>query len=155
MMKKLLVIIGTSLVALMLVVGARADGGGGGGGNERDSKELKEARTLIKKEDYAAAVPLLETVIAEEPKSADAHNWMGYAQRNLGNYELSKAHYEQALQIDPKHRGALEYYGELHLKMDNLAAAEDLLERLDKTCWFGCEEFDELEEAINAYKAKQ
>ena len=151
-MKKALLIIGASLIALMLATAGRADGGGG---KENDSKELKQARKLINSEDYAGALPLLETVIAEEPKNADAHNWMGYAQRHLGNYELSKVHYEQALEIDPKHRGALEYYGELHLKMDNLAAAEELLARLDKACWFGCEEFDELEEAISAYKAKQ
>jgi hypothetical protein len=39
--------------------------------------------------------------------------------------------------------------------MNNLAAAGELLARLDKTCWFGCDEFDDLEEAIEAYKAGQ
>ncbi len=106
----------------------------GGEGNKEESPEFKQAVKLIKAEDFEAAIPLWTDVLKAEPKNANAHNRMGYAQRNLGDYERAKIYYENALKIDPRHRGALEYYGELHLLMNNLAAAEELLARLDNTC---------------------
>ncbi|MBT3638905.1 MAG: tetratricopeptide repeat protein [Acidiferrobacteraceae bacterium] len=151
-MKKLMGFLLISVISITLGVSVMADGGYGG---KEESPELMQAGKLIKAEDFEAAIPLWTDVLKAEPKNADAHNWMGYAQRKLGNYESAKIHYESALKIDSKHRGALEYYGELHLLMNNLAAAEELLARLDKTCWFGCGEFDDLEEAIEAYKAGQ
>jgi Flp pilus assembly protein TadD len=151
-MKKLMGLLLISVISLTLGVSAMADGGEG---NKEESPEFKQAVKLIKTEDFEAAIPLLTDVLKVEPKNADAHNWMGYSQRNLGDYESAKIHYENALKIDSRHRGALEYYGELHLLMNNLAAAEELLARLDKTCWFGCGEFDDLEEAIETYKAGQ
>jgi hypothetical protein len=56
------------------------------------------------------------------------------------------------LQIDPQHRGANEYLGELYLQIGQLDKAEERLEVLDKECFFGCEEFDELKEAIADYR---
>ena len=98
-----------------------ADGGYGG---KEESPEFKQAGKLIKAEDFEAAIPLLADVLKAVPKNANAHNWVGYAQRNLGDYESAKIHYENALKIDSRNRGALEYYGELHLLMNNLSAAK-------------------------------
>ena len=82
---------------------------------------------------------------------------MGYSIRQQNNSDLSVAenYYKAALKIDPKHRGALEYYGVLKLKQDDLAGAEALLARLDKICLFGCEEYYDLKEAIKIYKSKK
>jgi Flp pilus assembly protein TadD len=148
-MKKLMRFLLIPVIFLTLGVSVMADGGEG---NKEESPEFKQAVKLIKAEDFEAAIPLWTDVLKAEPKNANAHNWMGYAQRNLGDYERAKIHYENALKIDSRHRGALEYYGELHLLMNNLAAAEELLARLDNTCWFGCDEFDDLEEAIETYR---
>jgi hypothetical protein len=63
--------------------------------------------------------------------------------------------YLAALKIDPKHRGALEYYGELLLMKNDLAGAELMLTRLDKACVFSCEEFRDLKEAISRFKSKK
>jgi hypothetical protein len=63
--------------------------------------------------------------------------------------------YQAALKIDPKHKGALEYYGMLKLKNNDLAGAESLLVKLDKVCFFGCEEYTDLKEAIRNYKLKK
>ena len=57
--------------------------------------------------------------------------------------------------MDPSHKDAHEYIGELYLRMDDLANAEKHLERLDQLCSFGCEQFDELKAAIAAYKKKK
>ena len=43
-----------------------------------------------------------------------------------------------------KHRGALEYSGELYLMTGNLPKAEERLAALDKACFLPCEEYSDL-----------
>lgn len=69
--------------------------------------------------------------------------------------EQAFAHYRKALDLDPEHKGAHEYIGEAYLMVGDLARAEEHLAALDGLCFFGCEEYRELKEAIAAYKAKQ
>ena len=57
--------------------------------------------------------------------------------------------------MSPKHRGANEYLGELYLETDQLAKAEERLKVLDGACFLGCEEYDDLKEAIEKYKEKK
>src|SRR3546814_10024426 len=92
-------------------------------------------------------------VCSSDLKNADAFNWLGYALRNQGDYEKAFVAYNQALQINPKHRGAHEYLGEAYLKTDNLAKAEEQLKALDGLCTFGCPEYTELKNKIAAFKA--
>ena len=82
---------------------------------------------------------------------------MGYSLRKKSVPDLveSEKYYQNALKIDPKHRGALEYYGELLLLKKDLAGAENMLSRLDKACRFGCEEFDDLKKSVAQFKAKK
>ena len=61
--------------------------------------------------------------------------------------------YQKALAIDPEHLGANEYLGELYLQTGDLAKAKERLETLDDVCIFGCDEFDDLKQAIKAYEA--
>jgi len=42
----------------------------------------------------------------------------------------------------------LEYQGELFLILGNKDAAADNLAKLDKICWMGCSEYDDLKQAI-------
>jgi hypothetical protein len=49
----------------------------------------------------------------------------------------------------------LEYYGELFLMKNDLPGAEQMLARLDKVCFFSCEEYRDLKEEIAKYKAKK
>ena len=112
-----------------------------------------EGRKAIDRKDWAAAVPLFEAVVAKDAKNADAFNWLGYARRNAGNYDAAFAAYNQALALDPRHRGAHEYIGEAYLKVNDLAKAEEHLKRLDSLCSFGCAEYTELKNKIAAYKA--
>lgn len=126
-----------------------------GGGSDDESGELQQAEQMIEEGRYERAIGVLEGVVAEDPDNADAYNWLGYAHRNIGEYEQAVEHYERALEIDPEHLGALEYLGEAYLAMDDLGGAEAMLARLDSACWFGCEEYDELEQAIAEYRAEQ
>ena len=63
--------------------------------------------------------------------------------------------YKKALAIDPDHRGANEYLGELYLQTGDLAKARVRLDKLDGICFFGCEEYDDLKRAIKAFEAAQ
>ena len=59
-------------------------------------------------------------------------------------------YYEKALSLDPRHRGAHEYIGELYLKLKQTEKAKEQNAKLDCICFFGCQEFDEMKEAIQA-----
>jgi Flp pilus assembly protein TadD len=120
-----------------------------------DPAWLTEARTSIKSEKYDQAIKQLEA--ANETSSADWNNLLGYSLRKKQPPDLLGAenYYQAALKIDPKHRGALEYYGKLKLMNNDLPGAEALLARLDKACTFGCEEYSDLKGAVQKYKSRK
>jgi Flp pilus assembly protein TadD len=114
---------------------------------------LAAARAQIANKQWAAAIAELKKV--NDTASADWNNLMGYSLRKAKAPDLPGAEkfYNEALRIDPKHRGALEYSGELYLMLGDLPKAEQRLAALDKACSFGCEEFTDLKKAVARYKA--
>jgi len=115
--------------------------------------DYTRAKAMIEARNYGAALPLLQQVVAKNPKNADAYNLLGYATRKSGNPQGSLQYYTTALQIDPKHLGANEYIGEAYLMLDQPQQAAQHLARLDQLCVFGCAEHRELKAAIANYKA--
>jgi tetratricopeptide (TPR) repeat protein len=129
-----------------------------GSDTSKDAKAMDPnfvaAKQLVEDGKYAEAIPLLETVVATDKQNADAFNYLGYSNRKLGNTDVALTHYQAALALDPKHRGANEYLGELYLLLGDLPKAEERLKVLDGACFFGCDEYTELKQAIAQYKAK-
>lgn len=119
------------------------------------STGLGQARQAIEVKNYDSAIKLLQ--LAEDKASADWHNLMGYSLRKKTppDWPAAEKHYQMALEKDPKHRGALEYYGELLLTKNDLPGAEALLQRLEKACFFGCEELRDLRKSVAEFKAKK
>lgn len=119
-----------------------------------DPPWLTAARADLKAQRFEEVVGALRA--ANAVQSAEWHNLLGYALRKKSPPDLAAAetHYKRALDIDPKHRQALEYYGELFLMKGDLAGAEAMLARLDKVCFFGCEEFRDLKAAMARFKAQ-
>jgi Flp pilus assembly protein TadD len=115
--------------------------------------KLSAARAQIAAKNWSGAIDELKRV--NDTGSADWNNLMGYSLRKAPTPDFAGAEkfYNEALRIDPKHRGALEYSGELYLQTGDLAKAERRLAALDKACFFGCEEYSDLKEAIARYKA--
>ena len=113
---------------------------------------LAGARAHIQAKRWSDATVELRKVNAT--RSADWNNLMGYALRKMATPDLDGAqrHYDNALRIDPRHLGALEYSGELALMKGNLAQAEERLAVLVKAC-NKCEELDDLQKAVEKYKA--
>jgi Flp pilus assembly protein TadD len=114
--------------------------------------DFANAKAAIDRKDYASAIASLTKVTQAEPRNPEAWNLLGFATRKSGNPRGSLAHYQKAMEIDPKHLGAHEYMGEAYLMLDELANAEILLKRLDSFCTFGCQEHKMLKTAIENYK---
>ncbi len=110
--------------------------------------ELKSAKKLLYQERYTEAIGILKDTVASEPDNADAWNLLGYAERKTGNLKQSAVAYNKALGINPNHKDALEYQGELFLMQGDIAAAQENLAKLQSLCPNGCEQVDMLMEAI-------
>ncbi len=113
----------------------------------------RRAMVEVKAGRFAAAIPLLADVVARDPTNADAFNNLGYSYRKLGQREQALTYYAEALRLDPKHLGALEYQGELFLELNDLPRAEANLDLLGRLCG-RCESYEDLAEAVVAYKAR-
>ena len=115
--------------------------------------KLAGARKHIAAKQWPAAIDELKKV--NDTGSADWNNLMGYSLRKNSPPDVSGAEkfYNEALRIDAKHRGALEYSGELYLQTDNLPKAEERLAALDKLCATSCTEYNDLKKAVARYKA--
>jgi len=115
--------------------------------------QLAGARAQIAAKNWPAAIAELERV--KDTRSADWNNLMGYSVRKGPNpdYAAAGRYYDAALRIDPMHRGALEYSGELFLILGDLPRAEERQARLTKICTVPCEELEDLQAAIARYKA--
>ncbi len=107
----------------------------------------------VKANDFERAIGLLQKVVKKKPGDADAWNWLGFSYRKLKKFDQALPAYRKALTIDPDHRGANEYLGELYLQTGDLAKAKQRLKKLDKVCTFGCKEYDDLKAAIKAHEA--
>jgi tetratricopeptide (TPR) repeat protein len=116
--------------------------------------DYDKAEYMIKGEKFEEAIPLLQKVVADNPRDADAWNYLGFASRKLGKNEDALGYYNKALAIDPKHKGAHNYLGELYLQMNDLPKAEAELATLKGICASNCEEAEDLTDSIADYKQK-
>lgn len=118
-----------------------------------DPPWLVEARKELVGKRFDAAIGVMKAANAAD--SAEWNNLMGYALRSRTPPDLvaAETHYKRALEIEPRHRSALEYYGELMLMKKDLKGALAIQTRLEKACLFGCGELRDLREAIARYKA--
>lgn len=116
--------------------------------------KLAQARYLTRSLQWPAALEELKRI--NDTGSADWHNLMGYTLRSSKAPDLAAAekHYAEALRIDPRHRNALEYSGELYLMKGDLDKAQARLATLSTECGAsGCQQQEQLQAAIERYKA--
>ena len=121
---------------------------------DKKSDNLAPVRAKIAEKNWSGAIDELKKL--NDPANADWNNLMGYSLRKAdpaANLAEAEKFYDAALRIEPKHRGALEYSGELYLMTGNLEKAEQRLSALDKACFLPCEEYTDLKRAVTRYKA--
>jgi tetratricopeptide (TPR) repeat protein len=111
-------------------------------------------KAAIAGKDWKAAIRSLSSAALRDTRNADIENYLGYAYRQSGQLQLAFAHYERALQLNPRHRGAHEYIGEAYLMANNLTKAEEHLAALQRICLIPCEEYEDLKKAVTEYRAR-
>ena len=111
-------------------------------------------KKAIEAREWKAAVKALASAALRDTRNADIQNYLGYAYRNLGEFDRAFKHYGRALELSPRHRGAHEYIGEAYLMNGNLAKAEEHLAALGKICLLPCDEYGELRKKIAEYRAR-
>jgi Flp pilus assembly protein TadD len=117
-----------------------------------DAPDLTSVRAKIKAQDYAAALAELRD-LAEDVQQPDVYNLLGYTLRKTGDVKTSLTYYTKALELQPDHKAAREYLGELYVETGNLEKAKEQLAILAKLCPGGCEEREDLQKAISAKSA--
>ena len=106
-------------------------------------------------QNWEDAARLFKRAEMRQPDHADLQNSLGFAYRNLKQYELAFKHYRRAIELDPRHRGAHEYIGETFLMTGDLAGAEKHLAALKQICLLPCDELKDLERAIAQYRSRK
>ncbi|MCK5361624.1 MAG: tetratricopeptide repeat protein [Gammaproteobacteria bacterium] len=147
--------IAAMLAAGILFAPGEARAAGGGDDDDAPTSEYSLARKALDDGDYDVAINKLGQLHEKDPDDADVLNLLGYGYRKVGEFDLARGYYLQALATEPKHRGANEYIGELYLETGQLDKAEERLAVLDDDCWLGCEEYTDLKELIEEYKAEK
>ena len=115
---------------------------------EKFENGYRAARQLILAGNYQAGIAAMHALGHDE--HPDVANYIGYANRKMGNYEQSKIWYEAALKADPDHTRTWSYYGMWQMEQGNRLKAEDDLAKVRLLCGStGCEEYRQLKAVID------
>ena len=139
-------------IALACAFAAHADP------TEEDEDKLDpdyaSGRQAIEAKDWTGAIRLLSSAALRDTRNADIQNYLGFAHRSLGDLSPAFRHYNRALLLNPRHRGAHEYAGEAYLMIGNFAKAEEHLAALQKICLIPCAEYGQLARKIAERRAR-
>ena len=114
--------------------------------------DVVAGKKAIEDKRWADAIEALSSAALRDTRNADIHNYLGYAHRNAGQMDKAFAHYERALKLNPRHRGAHEYVGEAYLMVGKPAKAQEHLKALRAICLLPCEELEDLKAKIDRYQ---
>jgi|SRR6185369_16126635 len=117
------------------------------------ANSYNDALQKVQAGDYLSAIPMLQQVAADDPSNADALNELGFSLRKVGRLPESLDAYKKALALNPSHIDANEYLGELYLVMKRPDLAKQQLDVLAKLCPNGCEQRNDLQEQLAAFKS--
>ncbi len=112
-----------------------------------EGPDLRAVRAELKAKQYNAALAELKVLVVKNP-IPDVYSLLGFALRKTGDRPQAMIYYRKALDMNPQHRGALEYQGELFVEIGQIDKANENLAKLKRLCPFGCEESQDLQEAI-------
>jgi tetratricopeptide (TPR) repeat protein len=105
------------------------------------------AFALAKGERYQEALETLDML--ENPDTARALNYRGYATRKLGRTEEGIGYYLRSIALDPSYAQVREYLGEAYVIEGKFDLAKDQLQTIQRLCGSTeCEEYEDLSEAI-------
>ena len=115
---------------------------------EKFLRDYRTARQLILDGQYEAGIAAMHALGRDD--HPDVANYIGYANRKMGNYDQSKIWYEAALKADPNHVRTWSYYGMWHMEQGNRLKALDNLQKVQLICGnTSCEEYRQLKDVID------
>jgi hypothetical protein len=146
-----------------VLIGPGAAWAAGGDDADTDAKSGASDPVIVAYEratarkDWTQAAAVARAALVRAPGSAEYHNRYAFALRKgpHPDMDLVFIHYREALRLAPEHRGAHEYIGEAYLMVGDLPKAKQHLAALDRICFWGCEEYEDLKQAVAAYEEKK
>jgi tetratricopeptide (TPR) repeat protein len=87
---------------------------------DKSAKALDKAR-----QNYSKALEQFIDAVSEQPKMYQAWNYIGFANRHLGNYDAALSAYAKALELNPGYPDAIEYRGEAYLGLNRIDEAKE------------------------------
>src|SRR6266853_332664 len=136
------------------VSGSKADPGEEDPRTSSAGSDYAAGKKAVEAKDWKSAVERLNKALLQDDRNPDIQNLLGYAYRNAGQLDSAFKHYQRALELNPRHRGAREYLGEAYLLANDVQKAQEQLAALRQICLIPCEEYEDLEKAITAYSKR-
>jgi len=96
-----------------------SDAAAAGSDEKKNSKALAKSRTA-----YAHALDEFNKAVSQQPGMYQAWNYIGFANRHLGNYDAALSAYARALELNPTYPDAIEYRGEAYLGLNRIDDAK-------------------------------
>ena len=114
--------------------------------------DITAGKQALEARDWKEAAGRFAKAALRDPGNADLQSYLGYSYRHLSRYQLAFEHYQRALAINPRHKGAHEYIGEAYLETGDLAGAERHLAILKSLCPLSCEQLEDLQREVAAFR---
>jgi len=115
-----------------------------------DQQLTEYAYALAKDGRFTEALDTLD--LLENPNTARALNYRGYATRKLGRTEEGISYYLRSVALDPGYTQVREYLGEAYVIQGKADLAKQQLAVLKSLCGTDCEEYRDLSDAISSAK---
>lgn len=112
-----------------------------------DRSLLAYASALSRNGRYDEALSALD--LLQNPNTAEALNYRGYATRKLGRIDEGIGYYLQSVALDPRYALVREYLGEAYVIKGDITLAKAQLGEIEKLCGTTCEAYQDLAEAIH------
>ena len=111
-----------------------------------DQQLTEYAYMLAKEGRYVEALNTLD--LLDNPNTARALNYRGYATRKLGRTDEGIGFYLQSVALDPAYPQVREYLGEAYVIEGKYDLAKDQLATIGKLCGSDCEYYEDLAKAL-------
>ncbi len=96
---------------------------------ESSNALIHEANELLSQEQYPEAIAKYEELLVARPSFYQAHEFIGIAYREMGDYDAALAQFEKVLAEDARHAGALISVGDILVSQQKLDEAVEYFEK--------------------------